>query len=218
MTYTIDFVRNYPTLVLNGKRVFVDLGFPSALGEFEFMGTHYKEPTIRGPFNLTQISKDFGCQIDGMIGLKCLRNFMVKVDYANATLTVEKSLPVSGDGIRWESNGWDIRLNVEVDGQNHLMALDSGSEICYAASQLTAGKTAKDTFTDNAGGNKPFTTNVYDMPVSVEGISLTMPFGNLPASVEEDQIDHGMYGTIGAPFFKQKVLIFNFPENKLYIE
>ena len=181
-------------------------------------------------FNMSHIRKAIGKDLLGFIGFGVMKECEWAIDYRNKLIHIYR---LDQDGNTLEKPSYNKKELFEFDaakgspiaslnfaGKNVNFFLDTGAPANSLDSNVISGiDTNYLSFTGlvdalSGGDGGYLITNVAVMKqLSIKDIS----FVNMPTNVYKFFGNSANNGTLGYPFFSQKLFIFNFKKNKIYI-
>lgn len=188
--FNMQLVDGNPVIEHNGKHFLVDTGNPMTIANGEvkdFCGRDWHAvPSFMGA-DLAALSEMVGMQLDAMIGLDVMKNFIVTFDYNNGNVTFstpdesvdgQSSVPVNVSGMT------GVTTEIDINGQTGLCIFDTGARVSYLVGDIPENAVWVGRQSDYHPLAEHFETDVYEMQASIAGTPFTMRFGKLPQMLE----------------------------------
>lgn len=219
--FDLSFVKGHPTISINGKIYVVDTGSPASFsyaGTIPLLGSEYTVPY--GEFILDDLNRVLETRVDGLIGGEILKRVgAVEFDYPHNTITFHDILPdVSG------SAEIDVRVflnylvfDMEIDGQQRRVFLDSGAPIPYLCNTILP-KREPDGYVEDVTPSGSFSSPVYEMESELAGKMFNVRYGKLPAAHQVMARIMNCQGVIGKDIFIRGKVIISYQKEKMYIQ
>ncbi|GEM_PF-379380 len=200
----------------------LDTGSPVSIGnihKFLFMGEMFRLHEEYLGVDTHTVSQQVGKQIDAMLGMDILHNYTVTIHYTGRRVYFSKngSFLVNGERMEMKDVMGIPFIQVPVNGATQKMLLDTGSPLNYLTSGATRGLQQVDTAKDTYPGIGEFVTPIYEMPVSIAGVTVPLRFGNLPSLLESSLMVSGTQGILGTEIYRYFDVAFAFPEHRIFI-
>jgi len=183
-SYEIGKIKDHLTLVDGPERWILDTGSPASFGtksELYLSGDRYSiSPSYMG-FGSEKLSEALGEEVTGLIGGDILGRYDTEWNLVDGILQVSKSeTHASGIEIPLGSFMGVPTLAVRVNGEMQKWFFDTGAVISYAAKQSDSWGAPTDSFDDFYPGFGKFSTDVFDVEISLFGKPETIKCGVLP--------------------------------------
>lgn len=210
-THTLIFQKGHALVNLNNGLFLIDTGSPlsfSATGEIEVDGECIAVNTGLMGVDANYVSEKVGQEATGLIGMDILGQRTVKIDYPNQTICFNYEGEVGEELPSSVFQGSPcIELNIE--GQQCLMVLDTGAPISYAPRKVTAGKTPTDSVEDfnPMMPGDVFTTPLYQLQTCVAGKEYSFTYGVLPQALGMMLGMVGIDGAIGKALLDEYAVV-----------
>lgn len=220
-TFDLSFVKGHPTININGRIFVVDTGSPASFsytGTIPLLGREYTVPY--GEFILDDLNRVLETRVDGLIGGEILKRVgAVEFDYPHNTITFHDILPdVSG------STEIDVRVflnylvfDMEIDGQQRRVFLDSGAPIPYLCNTILP-KREPDGYVEDVTPSGSFSSPVYEMKSELAGKMFNVRYGKLPAVHQVVARTMGCAGVVGKDIFDLGKVTISYGQGKMYIQ
>lgn len=181
-TFPIIKEKGHIIIDINGKRGLIDTGAPITFGtsNLEFCGKNYTPSEKFFGHTTDDLSRLSGIKIDFLIGNDLLSKQKMRIRWKEGFIDFGNDIEM-GDNIQKYNNFMgSIVFPIKISDKDTNAILDTGAFISYISDDLVTGmekiKTVED-FHPLAGNYK---TDVYKIPVNMNGRSIDMHFGVLP--------------------------------------
>lgn len=202
-----------------GRVFLMDTGSPLTLcrqATFEFLGREYRKPESIAGYDVGNISRLLGRDIDVLLGLDLLSEYVVEVDYANLKIAFgqassEIDYPIN---LRLSKVMSYLTFPLTLSGNTLQIIFDTGASISYLDSSLTGSHNPsgeKEDFHPLVGR---FVTPLYDMHIG-SPLDTEVQFGNLPKRIEMVLGLGGIKGIIGFDILKNFKTCIDLPSSTL---
>lgn len=223
-------VRDYRARLVNGvlftdiegASVVIDTGSPISVGaqaEWLFLNqVHQLSPDAIG-ITPAYLSREIGAPVDILMGSDILKKVYLTIDLQSELLHFSHN-PLLRGGIRIPFKtlmGTPI-LRAKVAGQELDMFFDTGAKLTYVESQVVAGYTPIGEEQDFYPTIGRFTTPVYELPVEIGGLTLSLRVGILPPMLEKTMQVTGKRAILGTEILQHYVVSLAYPDNELVME
>ncbi|MEN6435575.1 MAG: VWA domain-containing protein [Anaerolineaceae bacterium] len=220
--FRMDIISGHLVMHMDRFLDVLDTGSPFSIGnihKFLFMGDMFRLHEEYLGVDTHMISQQVGEQIDAMLGMDILQNYSVTICNAGRRVYFSKNGSFLVNGERMEMD--DVKgipfIQVPVNGEAQKLFLDTGSPLNYLNSRVTQGLQQLDTARDTYPGIGEFTTPIYELPVTIAGVTVPFRFGNLPQTLESSLMVSGIQGILGIEIYRHFDVAFAFPEHRILI-
>ena len=201
--YDIILQKGHILVAEAGGKLLIDTGSPLSFhsaGRFTLCDQTFNVPASLMNVNADYISDKVGTRVEGLIGMDIIGRLGMAVDIPAGTVTFGcgtqgwRRIPSATFGV--------ASMDITVAGRPARVALDTGAPISYIGRAYAEGYEAVDTATDFSplSAADSFEVPVYEIPVCVGGLEMTMRLGTPPADVGAMIAACGLDGAIGLEF------------------
>lgn len=195
------------------------IGSPVSLTDresFEFMGVTYPGCRSIGDKGIGVVAEQLGREIDVLVGLDVLNNYVIDIDYVRYLLEIaNKPFEKDGSIVTMHKGSMGIlTIPMSVDGKVFNFALDTGAKISYVNRKVTVKDSSVKCLKDFNPLFGYFSTPIFNKTVGIGGQIFQCEFGNLPAMVELSLAMLGIDGVIGYDLFNAFNVTIDFINNK----
>lgn len=190
----------------NQKISFADKNFPCSQG---LMGV-----------NADYLSEQLGCEVHGIIGNDILKDYCIKFDYANKSVTFSQNSidpPAGATSVPIELIMDVPSIQVQVAGQAVKCFIDTGAKLGYMPQELCQGCKELAAVSDFFPIVGEFQTKRYEMDSTIGDQSFSGTYGNLPGILNLSLSMVDIEGIVGYDFFTRFCVILDQPNNMLHI-
>lgn len=213
-------VEEYLVFEVGGQVFLVDTGSPVSLSlqaAFEFLGKEYRKADSIAGYDIENISRLLGKDIDVLLGMDILSEYVAEVDYNNRKIAFGNAPSGTDYPINMRLNkilSSYLTLPLTVSGEELPIIFDTGASIAYLDSSLTGGKIPSGKKEDFHTLVDRFVTPLYDMRVG-DPLDIEVQFGNLPKRMEMVLGMVGIKGIIGFDILKNFKTCIDLPSSTL---
>ena len=202
----------------NDNIILVDTGFPGTIHHqvsFDFVGKKYYPSGVAG-LSIIQLRELTGInQITTLLGNDIMRDFKVRFDYRNGSLSFFAHDEESG----FEDLPLTIKMGVPVieagiHSSRHTFFLDSGARLSYLKKEIATSYEQIGQEEDFYPGLGRFHADVYKVPVEIAGYSFTVKAAIPPDSVLSLLEMNNVDGIIGYDLFRAFIVTINISQGK----
>lgn len=203
---------------VSGARWLVDTGAPQSFGgagTLSLCGLEF--PVGASYMGLTpeQLSGYVGVECEGLLGVDVLNTFDIVISCPENTMVVSTG-ELKHDGARVfleEFMGVPL-VTVRIGREAHRMALDTGAQVSYLQSAALKRFPKSGALTDFYPGLGRFSTDVYQVPVSLAGEEFVIRCGELPGLLGMTLGLAGASGILGNEWLRHRAIGY-FPRRRL---
>ena len=184
----ISIQKKYVLLINQEEGIIIDTGSPVSFhqsGKVSFGGKEFQcSKSILG-MDQEALHEVFDLPIAGLIGMDILGQFDNLVfDYANHSILCDANLD-EYDLLAMPSGAvmGIPYVDLKIADTNSRVFIDTGAPISYISDSYVMHSTAKDRLCDYHPIYGEFWTDIFDLQVEIEGETVTMQFGKLPAGL-----------------------------------
>jgi hypothetical protein len=207
---------------LGGELWLLDSGSPKSFGTSSCVAMAGEHPPIRrrSYLNLTAatLSQLVGVPCVGLLGADVLCRFDHIFDTGRGRLTVSTA-ELSHNGQRVPLGGSDgiPILRVRVGSSDYQMYFDTGAQFSYFQDDSLTKFPSAGSVTDfYPGWFDHFQTETHEVPVSLDGVAITLRCGRLPDLLGMTLMRAGVKGTVGNEILANRVVGY-FPRRQMMV-
>jgi len=219
--YGIEIFDNHVILLMDNKRVLLDTGAPESISDgssLQLMGREYRFSSNFLGFSIEKLKELLGTDINILLGADVLKNLNFLVDWdkkeAHFSLT-----PIPCDGIHLPL---DFYMNIpiivlNVNGERLKVFLDTGAKLSYFSEEILSQHKPVGRAQDFYPGLGQFTTDIYEITVTINNHSIVVQAGRLPDLLQKTLAITNSEGILGNDIFKYFNVCFNYSERKIIL-
>ena len=210
----IVFSKKYILIQNSDDYVVVDTGSPLSYhrsGQLSFGGTINKCQTRIFGVDGNALSDEVGLTVAGLLGMDIIGKFNnVSFDYANSQIMVDDEELENLDVIPLPSGSFMglTYIDILVEERNARVFVDTGAPISYISDAYTHGLPPKESLSDYNPAFGRFTTDIFEVNVSIGPNTHFMPMGNLPTAFQMALNLANVDGVIGYEMFSRHKLLY----------
>lgn len=219
--YSFDIFDNHIIAIIDGKRVLLDTGAPTSIGDgssFSLLGRNLNFSQIFMGFSIDQLNELLGTKINILLGVDVLRTLNFFVDWDRKTLLFS-SIPFEHEGtfipLEFFMNIPIVVL--QINGTTFRAFLDTGAKLSYLKPDLTSNYKLLGQTSDFYPGVGRFDTNIYEVPVMLGPHTFTVIAGHLPELLQMTLMMANTQGILGNDIFKYFNVYFNLQVGQLIL-
>ena len=214
--YKIELVSGHILIVDDrGSKVLVDTGSPLSFhsdGVVAIDGETVKVPTTLLVADSDYVTKHVGTKVDGLVGMNILERKRVLIYVPGGRVVVGHPT----DGMRRVPSrcmripivgGGYMCVDMDLNGKQVEVIVDTGAPVSYVAPSLTEGLAAKETVTDFNPSVGEFETPIFEFPATFAGQTFEMRAGHLPKVMQMEIGLLGIDGVVGMELLKRQPLL-----------
>lgn len=183
-SYRYELVEGHIIVAASNQRLLVDTGAPSSVAyssPLAFAGGHY--PVQRNYMGVSpeSLSNSVGTPIHALVGADVLNQYDILIDPTACDLKMsDEDLPLEGTTLGLDHFMGIPIIEVIVAQDRVRMFFDTGAKLSYLDPDRTRDFQSTGTERDFYPGFGDFTTNAYDVPITLGSETVVLRVGNLP--------------------------------------
>ena len=206
-TYKYESIKGHIIAIVGQLRLLIDTGSPSSCADsspIEFAGRSFSLPKC---FLLS--GTNIGTPVNGLIGTDILNLYDIIIDPKMSTLMVtEMEFALEGDCLDMEFCMGVPIIDATAAKNRIKVFFDTGAKLSYLDSEITEGLQPVGTESDFYPGVGDFTTDVYDVPITVGTETITLRVGNLPGLLQMTLMLANTRGIIGTALLQTYKIVY----------
>lgn len=217
-----------------GHRILLDTGSPVSFGRHKkitILGDEYPVTNSKIGRNCDSISEKLGSTIDALLGMNILQKYVICVQYSQQKLQFSRSNTFLNTSIPMTqiplNEVWGIPVvDLQINNGNMCQAfVDTGAKISYAKANIVEKYPVTGSGRDFYDHIGHWTTNLHSIPCKLTRnnpnntvVDLEIQFGVLPKVLEKQLLQTNM-AIMGCDLWKKfPTVIFDFPQNKMFLQ
>ena len=214
--YKIELVGGHILIVDDrGSKVLIDTGSPLSFhsdGVVAIDGETVTVPTTLLVADSDYVTKHVGTKVEGLVGMNILERKGVLIDVPGGRVVfgqpTEGMTRVPSRFVRLPIvRGGYMCVDMDINGKQVAVIVDTGAPVSYVAPSLTEGLTAKETVKDFNPSVGEFETPIFEFPAAFAGQAFEMRAGHLPKVMQLEIGLLGINGVVGMELLKRQPLL-----------
>lgn len=200
-TYKYELVEGHIIITADGARLLIDTGAPTSFSDrppFQLAGSSF--PALDGYMGATpeSVSRNIGTTVNALVGADVLNRYDIHLDPTCNTLRMNSTeLPLDGQSLRLDNFMGIPIIEAGIGNAKVRMFFDTGAKLSYIDQDRTESLQSVGTERDFYPMLGEFTTNVYNLPVTLGGESIMLRAGNLPSLLQMTLLMANTSGILG---------------------
>ncbi len=199
---------NYLVINLNGYNVLIDSGSPDSFGDIHEITLlnrkYYIKKNLRSTLGISELVPYIG-NIDALLGGDILNQLHYEINLSKGIFAVSDEPIIPDDAfelpVTYFSNIPVIQFNV--GGNNVRAFFDTGAPVSYVSPDIASGYEPVDRAEDFYPLYGIFTTDIYEIPVEINGTKDIYRFGILPNRVRSALKVFGVNNILGHDYLRK---------------
>lgn len=205
-TYNYKFVDGHIIAIAGQLQLLIDTGAPCSVGDsstLAFAGGSY--PMQRNYMGISpeSLSKSVGTHVNALVGADILNQYDILIDpNTNSLNMTEDDVPLAGSSLELDSFMGIPIVKARVGQDAVRMFFDTGAKLSYLDPDKTTALQSIGTESDFYPGVGTFSTNLYDVPITLATESMVLRVGNLPELLQMTLMMADTNGILGTAILR----------------
>lgn len=184
----IELVNGHIIVTIDGQRALLDTGSPTSIGRTHRLALLDQDYELEDEFlgididGLVELS---GVDFDALLGADILQEMVFTLDVRAKEMRVSlEDMEYTGESVPLSSILDIPVVETDLQGESIRCVIDTGAQISYVDKRHTRNLTPVDEVEDFYPGLGRFKVSVFEIPIRLGTLSMTLKAGNLPGELE----------------------------------